>query len=194
MTLNSRRRLAGEVFVSQSFLYVSISIILTMFLVITVGCGKKKEEKQYEKVGWLEDGPRCVIRDRLRGSGTVGNAVKQFAKSNGFRECEVPHYSIYSGPGYVNSLYKNEQFVIWSHSINSSVYFVAAYNTNYSLADFERLTNALITTLEKNLPGRIEVNSRPPEAQSGLSGGGETNFKRTWADGYPLVQSTRALE
>lgn len=85
--------------------------------------------------------------------------MKGFALSHNFRECPVPHYDVYSGPGYPEALYKDQQFAIWAWANQPfAAYNVAAYTSNYNLHDFQGLTNSLALAIQEAFPGRVEVN------------------------------------
>jgi hypothetical protein len=138
--------------------YLTAAVLLTLIF----GCGKQPEKK-YEQVTVPRGAPRCVIRvvreDTSLDLPLLNETIKQFAKSNAFRECEAPHYSIYSGPGYPDALYKSDQFMIWSWEQEPrGVFHLAPHATNYTAQDFDRLTNALVGRLSELFASRVEVN------------------------------------
>jgi hypothetical protein len=136
-------------------------ILSAAVLLFLAGCSRPHMQPE-ERVTVPPGAPRAVVKLARQGQRLevplFNDTVGQFAKQHGFHECEVPHYTEYSGPGYVRVLYKNEQFAIWAWAGSSAVFHITPYTTNYSSQEFERLTNAFVGTLQQVFSNRVELN------------------------------------
>ncbi len=145
----------------RAFDLIRVCVTAAILPTLVLGCGKQNE-KQYEQVSVPPGAPECVVRVVQEGASLdlpkLDKTVWQFAKSNAFRECVRPRYRFYSGPGYPEVLYTNDQFKIWSWFPPNGVFHIAPRIANYNAGDFDRLTNALVTTVSAAFPGRVEVN------------------------------------
>jgi hypothetical protein len=134
-------------------------------LLCLAGCAKQPN-KELETVSVSAGAPRCVIgvtpQARWNTITQLNHTIRSFALSNGFRECEVPHYSNYHGPPYADQLYKSDQFMIWSwKSPPKGRFNVAPHATNYSSERFQQLTNLLATTVRSVFSNSVEMTPRP---------------------------------
>jgi len=140
-------------------------ILIGMTVVVfSAGCGKQSQ-KEYETVSVPPGAPRCVITVAPNAGWNaftqLNHTIRYFALSNGFRECEVPHYSIYHGPPYPDVLYKSDQFMIWSwNSPPKGRFNIAPHATNYSSQQYEQLTNLLATAVRAVSSNSVEITPR----------------------------------
>jgi hypothetical protein len=113
--------------------------------------------------------PVCKIRLNSRTNRddtTFDGAMLQFAKLHGFPECERRSFPFHPSPPNIRlASFINDKFVIWSDKNRYYVdplpcsLSVAPRHRWFSAKEFDRLTNALVSALEAEFPGRIEARS-----------------------------------
>jgi hypothetical protein len=142
---------------------MNVAILSLTVVLLLAGCGKeppgKQSEEPEDRVSVPPGAPRAVFSVPEGSEQLMEDTVREFAKRYGFRECEVPHYSWYSGPGYVRVLYKNDPFAIWAWQHGpAGVFHITPNNTNYTSQEFGKLTNSLAAALQQVFPTGVELN------------------------------------
>ena len=134
-------------------------------LVLFTGCGREQQPKDNADL-WRApvpaQSPRCVFRlappYATHAIWQFNGAVKQFAKSNGFKERNLDFRIRYSGPALLEAVYERDDFAIWRWGAQpGGSFYVAPRTTNYDDVSFSRLTNSLATAIGTAFPGRLEV-------------------------------------
>ena len=96
-------------------------------------------------------------------------AMQQFAKLHGFQECQLTSWSFHAGPKIRLASFINDKFVIWSDKNRYQLnplpcsLSVAPRHRWFSAKEFDGLTNALVSALEAEFPGRIKARSESHE-------------------------------